>query len=110
MIGLQNQLKKDKMIESKTSDMMKAVRKGGTSGPWDIIISKNNKIVKRVSVKNLKEIPAEMTSLLSNLPKGNAPIFSFFGPFCFGGGACFCIYFFDFMNVFVCASTRVAKR
>ena len=46
--------------ESKTSNMMKAVRKGGTAGPWDIIVSKNNKIVKRVSVKNLKEIPAEM--------------------------------------------------
>ena len=68
MIGLQNQLKKDKMIESKTSDMMKAVRKGGTSGPWDIIISKNNKIVKRVSVKNLKEIPAEMSDVKKAFP------------------------------------------
>jgi len=68
MIGLQNQLKKDKMIESKTSDMMKAVRKGGTSGPWDIIISKNNKIVKRVSVKNLKEIPAEMNDVKKAFP------------------------------------------
>ena len=46
--------------ESYTSNMMRAVRKGGTAGPWDIIVSKNNKIVKRVSVKNLKEIPAEM--------------------------------------------------
>jgi len=68
MIGLQDQLKKDKMIESKTSDMMKAVRKGGTSGPWDIIISKNNKIVKRVSVKNLKEIPAEMGDVKKAFP------------------------------------------
>ena len=68
MIGLQNQLKKDKMIESKTSNMMKAVRKGGTSGPWDIIISKNNKIVKRVSVKNLKEIPAEMNDVKKAFP------------------------------------------
>jgi len=68
MIGLQNQLKKDKMIESKTSDMMKAVRKGGTSGPWNIIISKNNKIVKRVSVKNLKEIPAEMNDVKKAFP------------------------------------------
>jgi len=54
--------------ESKTSDMMKAVRKGGTSGPWDIIISKNNKIVKRVSVKNLKEIPAEMGDVKKAFP------------------------------------------
>ena len=36
--------------------MMKAIPKHGTAGPWDIIVSKNNKIVKRVS-QNLKEIP-----------------------------------------------------
>ena len=46
--------------ESKTSNMMKAIRKHGTAGPWTIIVSKNNKIVKQVSVQNLKEIPAEM--------------------------------------------------
>ncbi len=54
--------------ESKTSNMMKAIRKGGTAGPWDIIISKNNKIVKRVSVKNLKEIPAEMDDVKKKFP------------------------------------------
>ena len=63
MIGVKNQLKKDKMVESKTSDMMKAVRKGGTAGPWNIIISKNNKVVSQVSVKNLKEIPAYLAAL-----------------------------------------------
>jgi len=60
--------KKESVDESKTSDMMKAVRKGGTTGPWDIIISKNNKIVKRVSVKNLKEIPAEMNDVKKAFP------------------------------------------
>ena len=54
--------------ESYTSNMMKAVRKGGTAGPWDIIISKNNKIVKRVSVKNLKEIPAYMDDIKKKFP------------------------------------------
>ena len=63
MIGLKNQLKKDKMIESKTSDMMKAVRKGGTSGPWILIVSKNNKVVSQVTVKKLKEIPAYLAAL-----------------------------------------------
>jgi len=53
-------LRVESVNESYTSNMMRAVRKGGTAGPWDIIVSKNNKIVKRVSVKNLKEIPAEM--------------------------------------------------
>ena len=42
--------------ESYTSNMMKAVRKGPKVGPWNIIVSKNNKIKKQVSVKNLKEI------------------------------------------------------
>jgi hypothetical protein len=68
MIGLQNQLKKDKMIESKTSDMMKAVRKGGTSGPWNIIVSKNNKVVSQVTVKKLKEIPAYLAALRPRYP------------------------------------------
>ena len=54
--------------ESKTSNMMKAVRKGGTAGPWDIIVSKNNKVVKRVSVQNLKEIPAEMDDVKKKFP------------------------------------------
>ena len=45
-----------KVKESKTSNMMKAIRKHGTAGPWSIIVSKNNKVVTRVSVKMLKEI------------------------------------------------------
>jgi len=40
MIGVKNQLKKDKMVESKTSDMMKAIRKGPKAGPWILIVSK----------------------------------------------------------------------
>jgi len=48
---------------SGTSKVMKSVRKGPTSGPWNLIVSKNNKVVKQVSVKNLKEIPAELADL-----------------------------------------------
>ena len=51
-----------------TSKVMKSVRKGPKVGPWDIIVSKNNKIVKRVLVKNLKEIPAEMSDLRDKYP------------------------------------------
>ena len=58
----------DILSESKTSNMMKAIRKHGTAGPWDIIVSKNNKIVKRVSVQNLKEIPAEMDDVRKKFP------------------------------------------
>ena len=65
--------------ESYTSNMMKAVRKGGTAGPWDIIISKNNKIVKRVSVKNLKEIPAEMDDVKKKYPNHKIGIESKYG-------------------------------
>jgi len=54
--------------ESKTSNMMKAIRKHGTAGPWTIIVSKNNKIVKQVSVQNLKEIPAEMDDVKKKYP------------------------------------------
>jgi hypothetical protein len=54
--------------ESKTSNMMKAIRKHGTAGPWNIIISKNNKVVTQVSVKNLKEIPAYLASLRTRYP------------------------------------------
>ena len=58
----------DILSESKTSNMMKAIRKHGTAGPWDIIVSKNNKIVKRVAVQNLKEIPAEMDDVRKKFP------------------------------------------
>ena len=65
--------------ESKTSNMMKAVRKGGTAGPWDIIVSKNNKVVKRVSVQNLKEIPAEMDDVKKKFPNHKIGIESKYG-------------------------------
>ena len=58
----------DILSESKTSNMMKAIRKHGTAGPFDIIVSKNNKIVKRVAVQNLKEIPAEMDDVRKKFP------------------------------------------
>lgn len=58
----------DMLSESKTSNMMKSIRKHGTAGPWDIIVSKNNKIVKRVAVQNLKEIPAEMSDVRKKFP------------------------------------------
>jgi len=61
-------LANESVKESKTSNMMKAIRKHGTAGPWDIIVSKNNKIVKRVSVQNLKEIPAEMADVKKKYP------------------------------------------
>jgi len=54
--------------ESKTSNMMKAIRKHGTAGPWSIIVSKNNKVVSRVSVKMLKEIPAYLAALRPRYP------------------------------------------
>jgi len=54
--------------ESYTSNMMKAVRKGPKVGPWNIIVSKNNKIKKQVSVKNLKEIPAYMDDIKKAYP------------------------------------------
>ena len=57
-----------KVKESKTSNMMKAIRKHGTAGPWSIIVSKNNKVVTRVSVKMLKEIPAYLISLRKKYP------------------------------------------
>jgi len=59
---------KESVDESKTSNMMRDIRKGGTAGPWDIIISKNNKVVTQVSVKNLKEIPAYLASLRARYP------------------------------------------
>ena len=47
---------------------MKAVRKGPKAGPWTFIISKNNKIKKQVSVKNIKEIPAYYEDLKKAYP------------------------------------------
>jgi hypothetical protein len=61
-------LKNESVKESKTSNMMKAIRKHGTAGPWSIIVSKNNKVVSRVSVKMLKEIPAYLAALRPRYP------------------------------------------
>lgn len=54
--------------ESKTSDMMRNIRKGGTAGPWTIIVSKNNSIKRTTMVKNLKEIPAYMDDIKKKFP------------------------------------------
>ena len=58
---------RDILSESKTSNMMKAIPNTELQS-WDIIVSKNNKIVKRVSVQNLKEIPAEIDDVRKNFP------------------------------------------
>jgi len=65
---------KKKKKEGKFSTIMKAVRKGPKAGPWNIIISKNNKIKKQVSVKNLKEIPAFYEDLKKAYPNYNIGI------------------------------------
>ena len=54
--------------ESKTSNMMRNIRKGGTAGPWTIIVSKNNSIKRTTMVKNLKEIPAYMDDIKKKFP------------------------------------------
>ena len=71
-----------------TSKMMRAVRKGPKVGPWDIIVSKNNKIVKRVLVKNLKEIPAEMSDLRDKYPNHSIGIESKEGKIVYREGTC----------------------
>jgi len=69
---MNTQLKKKKKrgleVESKTSDMMRKIRKGGTAGPWTIIVSKNNSIKRSTMVKNLKEIPAYMDGIKKKFP------------------------------------------
>ena len=60
--------KEGKVDEGKWSKIMKAVRKGPKAGPWTFIISKNNKIKKQVSVKNIKEIPAYYEDLKKAYP------------------------------------------
>jgi len=62
------ELTEESVNESKTSDMMKAIRKHGTVGPWNIIVSKNNKVVSQVTVKKLKEIPAYLAALRPRYP------------------------------------------
>jgi len=59
---------KESVDESKTSDMMRNIRKGGTAGPWSLIVSKNNSIRRTVMVKNLKEIPAYIADLKKKFP------------------------------------------
>ena len=60
--------KKEGVKEGKFTKIMKAVRKGPKAGPWTFIISKNNKIKKQVSVKNIKEIPAYYEDLKKAYP------------------------------------------
>jgi len=59
---------KESVDESKTSNMMRNIRKGGTAGPWNIIVSKNNSIRRTTMVKNLKEIPAYMDDIRKKFP------------------------------------------
>jgi len=59
---------KESVDESKTSNMMRNIRKGGTAGPWTIIVSKNNSIKRTTMVKNLKEIPAYMDDIKKKFP------------------------------------------
>ena len=61
-------LANESVDESKTSDMMRNIRKGGTAGPWSLIVSKNNSIRRTVMVKNLKEIPAYIADLKKKFP------------------------------------------
>ena len=61
-------LKKESVDEGKYSKIMKAVRKGPKSGPWQIIVSKNNKVVKEVPVKTLQLIPAHYDDIKKAYP------------------------------------------
>ena len=54
--------------EGKYSKIMKAVRKGPKAGPWQIIVSKNNKVVKEVPVKTLQLIPAHYDDIKKAYP------------------------------------------
>ena len=89
--GLHGKYKIKKVVKEdmkNTSKMMGAVRKGPKVGPWDIIVSKNNKIVKRVLVKNLKEIPAEMSDLRDKYPNHSIGIESKEGKIVYREGTC----------------------
>jgi hypothetical protein len=64
-----NCIKKEGNVEEgKYSKIMKAVRKGPKSGPWQIIVSKNNKVVKEVPVKTLQLIPAHYDDIKKAYP------------------------------------------
>ena len=67
-VGKEFMTKEGKVDEGKWSKIMKAVRKGPKAGPWTFIISKNNKIKKQVSVKNIREIPAYYEDLKKAYP------------------------------------------
>ena len=54
--------------EGKYSKIMKAVRKGPKAGPWNIIVSKNNKVVKEVPVRTLQLIPAHYDDIKKAYP------------------------------------------
>ena len=79
---------KDSVEESKTSDMMKSIRKGPKAGPWLIIVSKNNKVVSQVSVKNLKEIPAYLAALRPRYPNHRIGIEAKDGNIVYREGTC----------------------
>jgi len=79
---------KDSVEESKTSDMMKSIRKGPKAGPWLIIVSKNNKVVSQVSVKNLKEIPAYLAALRPRYPNHRIGIEAKDGKIVYREGTC----------------------
>ena len=64
-----NCIKKEGNVEEgKYSKIMKAVRKGPKSGPWQIIVSKNNKVVKEVPVRTLQLIPAHYDDIKKAYP------------------------------------------
>ena len=79
---------KDSVEESKTSDMMKSIRKGPKAGPWLIIVSKDNKVVSQVSVKNLKEIPAYLAALRPRYPNHRIGIEAKDGKIVYREGTC----------------------
>ena len=54
--------------EGKYSKIMKAVRKGPKVGPWNIIVSKNNKVKKEIPVKTLQLIPAHYDDIKKAYP------------------------------------------
>jgi len=68
MMGSLSKISKSNLTESYTSNMMRDIRKGGTAGPWTIIVSKNNSIKRTTMVKNLKEIPAYMSDIKKKFP------------------------------------------
>ena len=67
-VGKEFMTKEGKVDEGKWSKIMKAVRKGPKVGPWQIIVSKNNKVVKEVPVRTLQLIPAHYDDIKKAYP------------------------------------------